>query len=704
MAVNAEELRRRLSSPSLIRQDAFGVLKDVCHVASEQPEGEFLQECVLRTLEHRRLFNSSGQIIDALVRQVGLFPYLSPERIGIRDRLALEAFRPPNLGNIVFHRPQARVYWTLIAGDNVVLSAPTSFGKSLIIDAIIASERHKDILIVVPTIALIDETRRRLSERFRNKYKVITHAFQDPGRRNVYVLTQERALEMVQLDKVDFFVIDEFYKLTPRKDYDDDRCARLNEVFYRIIKTGKQFYMLGPNILGLAQDLNTRFRCTTFIEPYRTVVSQLHDMRGKGDDWSRLVGLCKTLKEPTIIFCSSPARATRVAQELISSKATSQPATEVNEAADWIGGNYHPDWHFTKALRAGIGIHHGRIPRAIGQYILRAFNKGQILFLICTSTLIEGVNTRAKNIIIFDEKIDKSRIDLFTFNNIRGRSGRMGQHFIGNVYLFHEPPETELPLVDVPAFSQSEETPESLLMQIDEVDLTKRSKERLKVFSEQQALDYATLKMNDIDPKAQINLAREIGSDPAAFLRTLNWTGMPTQPQLLGVCTLIWKHFNGPRLGQRSVFSAKQLAYFIGRLRDRPAISQLIREQNEFLGDVDKAVQQILDFLRLWAGFHFPRLLRTVGRIQKDVFSRRDLPFGDYEVFAGQVENLFLDPTLIALDEYGIPIQVSLKLGRHLRPSGNLDEVLRNLKALDPEGTRLTQFEKSLVREAQAFL
>jgi len=704
MAVSIAELRAKLSDPKSIRQEGFQILQGMCRIASEQPDGEVLQEYVLRALEHRASFGAGRQVVNALARHVGLFPYLDAEAIGVLDRIALEAHRPPNLGRIVFHRPQAQVYWTLMSGENVVLSAPTSFGKSLIVDAVIASDRYKNVLIIVPTIALIDETRRRLSQRFRGKYKVITHSFQDPGARNVYVLTQERALELNDLSGFDFFVIDEFYKLSPRSDYDDDRCFRLNEVFYKITKTGKQFYLLGPNVSGLTQNLQTRLKYRTFLEPYRTVVSELHDMRGKGDEWSRLKQLCKRLDEPTIIFCSSPARATRVAQELISAGIASNSLQQVRSAADWVAANYHPDWHFTKALRVGMGIHHGRVPRALAQYVVRAFNQGHILFLICTSTLIEGVNTRAKNVIIFDEKIARSRIDFFTFNNIRGRSGRMGQHFIGHVYLFHEPPEAELPLVDVPAFSQSDETPESLLMQIDEADLTERSKERLRTFSDQQILEYATLRKNDIDPERQIAVAREIASEPQAFVPILTWRTMPTQRQLSGVCDLLWRHFDGGRLGQGSVRSVKQLVYLINRLRELPSVAQLVQEQNAYLNDADKAVQQVLDFMRLWAGFHFPRLLRALDRIQKDVFKRLNVPSGDYEMFAVRVENLFLDPTLSALDEYGIPIQVSLKLVEQLKPNGDLDEVLERVKQLDVERIRLTQFEKLLVRDAQAYL
>ena len=50
------------------------------------------------------------------------------------DRLAYEVHRPLGIDDLVFHAKQAEVYRLLADGRNVVLSAPTSFGKSLIID------------------------------------------------------------------------------------------------------------------------------------------------------------------------------------------------------------------------------------------------------------------------------------------------------------------------------------------------------------------------------------------------------------------------------------------------------------------------------------------------------------------------------------------------------------------------------------------
>ena len=150
-------------------------------------------------------------ILDSLVRRVGLFPYLEPASLDTRDRIAYELHRPTPAAEFVFHSEQAEVFRSLLAGRNVVLSAPTSFGKSLIIDALISTGRYANVLVVVPTIALIDETRQRLSKKFRGLYKVITHVSQPQGPRNLFVYTQERAIEKSP-DNVDLLVIDEFYK------------------------------------------------------------------------------------------------------------------------------------------------------------------------------------------------------------------------------------------------------------------------------------------------------------------------------------------------------------------------------------------------------------------------------------------------------------------------------------------------------------
>ena len=222
--VTVDEIRGLLASPESIRADAFGVLKritSVLNAAEGAEDASKAQELILLALDRKAEFARCEPVLYGLVREVGLFPYLEPDELGLADRIAYEFHRPLNTGDwdVVFHRPQARVYRELISGRSVVLSAPTSFGKSLVIDAVVASGQYKNILVIVPTIALIDETRRRLA-RFRDAFKVITHPAQGRLARNIFILTQERVLELHDLDRIDFFVLDEFYKLSPTRGED----------------------------------------------------------------------------------------------------------------------------------------------------------------------------------------------------------------------------------------------------------------------------------------------------------------------------------------------------------------------------------------------------------------------------------------------------------------------------------------------------
>jgi len=701
------QLVSTLRDPDEIKRSAFDVAKTLAQYVSDVRTSKAGHDLLLRALEYRDSFGPAVAIIDALVRHVGLFPYLDPMDLGLAESIAYEFHRPLNMDTdeIVFHRVQAEVYARLMEGENVVLSAPTSFGKSLIIDAVVASGIYHHIAIVVPTIALIDETRRRLS-RFSSSFKIITHGSQKRGPRNIFVMTQERILEYNELEPLDFFVIDEFYKLKPRPE-DKDRSYLLNEAFYRLRKTGAQFYLLGPNIRGVDANLAEEQGLYFLATDYKTVVSEIvREHPPKGLEEARLVELCLGLKEQTLIYCSSPARVRKICESLIAAQAK-WPSEQLRSAVSWIGREYSPDWLFPRALACGIGMHHGRLPRSLAQFGVRAFNEGLLRVLVCTSTLIEGVNTKAKNVIIFDNKVARRKFDYFTYNNIIGRSGRMFQHFIGRVFMFHEPPADELPFVDVPVLSQPDDIPESLLVQMDDEDLSPTSRDRLSDISAEGSLDMSVIRQSrGIDPRAQISLAEELARRPQFYWNILNWKRWPESAQLYGVCGLVWTHFVGDNRRRAGVSSGNQLAFTIGRFRALGSPSELLRERLavEEQQSADEIVEETMEWLRQWANFSFPRYLMAVDRIQRAVFRRRKLDPGDFSFFAGQVENWFLDPATMALDEYGIPIQLAARLEESLKPDGDLDAVLDRLRRLDVDKLHLPSFEKSLVIDAQAHL
>jgi hypothetical protein len=330
--------------------------------------------------------------------------------------------------------------------------------------------------------------------------------------------------------------------------------------------------------------------------------------------------------------------------------------------------------------------------------------------LICTSTLIEGVNTKAKNVIIYDNKIARTKFDYFTFNNICGRSGRMFSHFVGNIYLFHEPPTAELPLVDFPIFSQNDNVPEKLLINIEEEDLKESSKQKLKKYFDQNILSKETLKKNSyIDLDKQLKLASVIHNNISKLHRILKWNQYPTNDQLKLACLLIWDYFIESNKRIYGVSSGKQLHFRINQFRESGSIKNfidvIVKELNtDDITEVNEAIELAFDIQRHWINFQFPRYLMSLCTIANDVFEKNNRSKCDYSFFASWVECYFISPYVIPMDEYGLPIQISKKIGDIVQISPNIDEALAQLSNFIPSPRKFSPIEREFIGEFQRFL
>ncbi|NIF53321.1 DEAD/DEAH box helicase [Burkholderia sp. Ax-1724] len=139
--------------------------------------------------QHDRENVPYSPLVNHLIRESGLFPYLDPNTSSWQDRFVYQSFRV-DIGqeaSVTLHSEQSLVLKHLLDGTNLAVSAPTSFGKSLIIDAYIAIRKPRNVLILVPTIALTDETRRRLSKKFSAQYRIVTTVDVELGDRNILV-------------------------------------------------------------------------------------------------------------------------------------------------------------------------------------------------------------------------------------------------------------------------------------------------------------------------------------------------------------------------------------------------------------------------------------------------------------------------------------------------------------------------------------
>lgn len=712
--MNYEEIKGLLANRELVRPNAFELLKSISNLANRSSEQSEARECVIRALAVQEEFPADYQeLLDSLVRAVGLMPYVDVRRAAtLEDLVEIEAHRAPiPERNYLFHTLQLQIYKDLLAARNVVLSATTSVGKSLVVDAVIASGKHRVIAIIVPTIALIDETRRRLMKNFSATHDVITHPTQRPdfARPTIFVLTQERALGRDDLADVEFFVVDEFYKLDLRGG-DTERAVDLNLCFHRLAKQGAQFYLIGPHISGV-EGLAARYKHVFVPSEFSTVAVDVEHfaLPREGDDRKKkLVELCKGFKNASLIYCQSPAKAAEVAEYLLAADFL-PPIKAVEDAVDWLREEYPGEWIVIKALSAGVGIHHGNIPRAIQQYMIRAFQDGIIKYLVCTSTIIEGVNTIAENVVIYDKRVSRATVDYFTFKNIAGRAGRMNEYFIGKVYVLEAPPEEADFAVEMPIERQSEATPVSLLLDLPEEDLAPISKLRLQSIEEESPLSIETLRKNrHVSVESQNEIYYAISSDLLLQEDALSWSGMPKSHQLLRVCDIIFKYIDrGSTLGGYSVTSGVGLKAELDRIRTQTRFLAYIQNRLAFRRpdeSISDSVERSLRFLRRYVSYTFPRQLMVVSNIQEEIYKRAGREkTGDYSFFAARAENLFMEPGLFALDEYGVPLEMARRLGGERGEFPTLESALRLLANLGSEEvSALHPFEREVISDVRS--
>lgn len=709
MTTAIDDLRVRISSANL-PEEGFPILFDVlniCNIDIEQG-----RELAIRLMDRRTEFiNNHQQILDEIAIQVGLHPYVSDlTQLSLRGALSHASNRADGtMEDYVLHAAQSRVFNYLLDGKSVILSAPTSFGKSLLIDIVIAAKNFSNVVLIVPTLALVEETRRRMS-RFSDQFSIVTTTNQKIGLRNIFVFTQERYLAAhSELPEPDFFVIDEFYKLAIQND--GGRATQLNQAFLRLAQTNAQFYLLGPAIGSIPDIVKTRTNCVFVVETSQTVAIEVHQITKRPSKDQSFADLLDIIEGQTLVYCQSPASTRKVLKNYLENREI--PLTddiELIEAAEWTASNYHEDWLISVALMHGIGIHHGRLPRALGRFMIRAFEEGKLKILICTSTLIEGVNTAAKNVVIFDGKLNNRALDFFTFNNIKGRSGRMFRHFIGHVYVFDAPPAPELPFVDIPIFNPTATTPNSLLLQMPIDTIPKILQDRIAPFFSQDLLPIELIrKLSSIEPELIMNAANYILNLGVQELSELSWSSRPGYENIKITSNIIWNELGGAGAAKHGgVHTANMMTFWIWELYKSHNVpkfrSKMINKQIESGKSADDAVENVLAFLRSWASFSYPKYLMAVSDIADVVLLRRGMHGCNYVSFAASIEHLFQPTTFASLEEYGLPSEISTELmdKRLFQKTDDLDVVIKALRNTDLDRFASGLFERRVLEDFQA--
>lgn len=94
---------------------------------------------------------------------------------------------------------------------------------------------------------------------------------------------------------------------------------------------------------------------------------------------------------------------------------------------------YGENSEYLKASQLGVFAHHGDVPRGVRLAIEFAIGKEFIKYVVCTSTLAQGVNMPIKNLIISSHIQGVDIIKTRDFHNLIGRVGRAGFYTEGTI-------------------------------------------------------------------------------------------------------------------------------------------------------------------------------------------------------------------------------------------------------------------------------
>lgn len=612
------------------------------------------------------------QVVNQMIRATGLFPYLQLSNASWDQKFVHYAFEV-DVGRRIatLHREQSSVLSKLLDGKNIAVSAPTSFGKSFIIDAFIAAKQPDNVVIIVPTIALMDETRRRLFKKFSNQYTIVTAPDTRLGPKNILIFPQERAFGYIAaLGTIDLLVVDEFYKASQA--HDRDRAPSLIKAILKLSRKAKQRYYLAPNIKKLNDNAFTRDMEFLELLDFNTVYLDIKELYKEIDGnevnkGQKLIELISGGGEKSLIYAGTYAEITKIAK-LVIAEIPRVDRMYTSHFSKWLRQNYKSDWILADLVDRAIGVHNGSMHRCLSQLQIRLFEYADGFdSIISTSSIIEGVNTSAQNVIVWKSKLGRTNLKDFTYKNIIGRGGRMFKYFVGNIFLLDSPPKSEDTQLEI-------EFPEEILGTLDEeqdaASLTDRQVERIIEYKTQMS---SIIGAENFDRVRRENLLQDSNAD---FLLSLA-RDMSDNPNE-------WRGFG--YLNSTDPNQWEAMLYKIIRLKPgswEAQFSKLVtatkiiahnwdRDLPELLTDLEKSDVNIDEFFKLerTITFKLSAILGDTNTLHKMIVSSSV----DISAFIGRMSRAFLPSAVYHLEEYGLPRMISKKI----HASGLID-------FLDPE-------------------
>ncbi|MAX66516.1 MAG: hypothetical protein CME66_06235 [Halobacteriovoraceae bacterium] len=339
-----------------------------------------------------------------------------------------------------------------IKGESFAVIAPTSYGKSELIEEVVGLNGPSCIL--VPTKALLAQTKRRILKKKSDKY-IMTHPEmplpQDISKL-VCIFTQERLIRLLQENediRFDYLFVDEAHNLLA--DNDRSRLLAVSVMMMKhknddltsvyltpFLKTPDNLRADGDdenyNELKISESLKTEryFYCDLEGENYIYAYDQYLDREIpiKANPYKGYEEfVAKVSRKKNIVYFNRPIKAQFFAKELAKQYPKIE-SNELKEAIKHIKEFTHKDYDLIYCLERGVVFHHGSMQDSIKLFIEYLYtNIKEMRFIITTSTLLEGVNIPAEAMFILDNRKGLRKLSPSQFKNLVGRACRFSEVF-----------------------------------------------------------------------------------------------------------------------------------------------------------------------------------------------------------------------------------------------------------------------------------
>ena len=369
----------------------------------------------------------------------------------------------------VFTDSQFCVFQALLDRNHFSFSGPTSFGKSFILTAFIKSilvnnKRGTNIVFLVPTRALVSQTLKKFKDILDDVdgYSIsaspdIPALLRSKTQHYIFIFTPERLLHYLSTSTnppIEYVFVDEAQKVVS----DDTRSV----IYYHAISLAERnsckLFFASPNVKNTNIFLKLFNKSTSetmvvtetpvcqmrlfvdLLEHKATIFSDISESETVVLDIRlSLFSMIKAFSErvdsenyKSLIYCNTIDDTINCAKEMADTlDDIDSPA--LRKASDEIAAFIHKDYYLVSLVRKGVGFHFGKLPQKIRDLIEQLYEHGDLHYLFCTSTLLEGVNLPAQNIFILNNQIGNRDFRSIDFWNLAGRAGRLAQELCGNV-------------------------------------------------------------------------------------------------------------------------------------------------------------------------------------------------------------------------------------------------------------------------------